>query len=82
MISLDDLTLDLLEAALDHAYTDEQAAAIRDGGDPPAGEMNLTNLLGFLSGYDPESEEPQSLSETDVIRALIREVRRLRKETS
>lgn len=80
MIPVDDITLNILESACQHAYTDEQAVAIAAGEDPPPGEMNLTNVLDFLGGYDGDVLEPKSFSECDVILALIGEVRRLRKD--
>lgn len=82
MIPFDDITLNILESACQHAYTDEQAAAIAAGEDPPSGELNLTNVLDFLGGYDGGVGEPKSFSECDVILALIGEVRRLRLEVS
>jgi hypothetical protein len=82
LIPVDDITLDILESACQHAYTDQQAAAIAAGEDPPPGEMNLSNVLDFLGGYDGDVLEPSSFSECDVILALIGEVRRLRLEVS
>lgn len=85
---VDDLTLSALEHALDAAYeVDDEGTHTVVGA-----EFNLTQLLDFLSGYDPAdtaslhgnvSEHTQPLyTRDDVIRALIAEVRRLRNPVS
>lgn len=89
----DDVTLSLLEHALDASYAvDEDGQHVRVGAD-----MTVNELLDFLSGYDPtlleqavnEYDQPipdwfdypnPVYSIHDVLRALIAEVRRLRRK--
>jgi len=79
-IPLDDTSLTLLEEALD--------AALDGDGAVVGAEFTLSRLLDFWSGYDPaklvqcgenvyEYPEP-TLHYTDLIRALVAEIRRLR----
>lgn len=82
---VDDFTLDQIEHALGGAYS-----VTEDGTHTLVGaDFSLTQLLDFLSGFDPARLEPTDDPDTfvydgavyhedDVIRALIAEVRRLR----
>lgn len=86
---VDDLTLAAIEHSLDHRLTFVDGELVGVGAD-----MSLTDLLDFLSGYDPTKVEvpadpgdgPQITeyiggplyTHESVIRALITEVRRLR----
>ncbi len=86
VVPVDDGALALLETALEYHFTSE----LDENGDPiPSGEFSLYQLLEFWSGYDPAlsvEEVPgvyvyrggPVLHSTDVIRALIQEIRRLR----
>jgi hypothetical protein len=83
---VDDFTLRQVEHALDATYTVElDGTHVQVGAD-----FSLSQLLDFLSGYDPVRLEPTDdpnvfvysgavYHPNDVIRALIAEVRRLRK---
>lgn len=83
-VPVDDEALYLLEEALDYRFVGED-----ENGDPVgSGEFSLYQLLEFWSGYDPAMLESVGsdvseyhgpiLGTSDVIRALITEVRRLR----
>lgn len=84
-VPVDDTALNLLETALEYRFSGHD-----ENGDPvPSGEFSLYQLLDFWSGYDPAKEEEISpgttvyrgdtlLDTSDIIRALIAEVRRLR----
>lgn len=85
-VPLDDDSLRLLEEAIDCHVVDVDI----DGTHIYSGEFTLHRLLEFWSGYDRTLVEDDGvsdvsiyrggplLSETDVIRALIAEVRTLR----
>lgn len=78
-VPLDDTSLTLLREALD-ACVDEDGTVV-------GGEFTLSKLLHFWSGYDPTKEtyeddtavyDHPTLHYTDVIRALIDELRATR----
>jgi hypothetical protein len=82
---VDDITLDLLEHALDARLTFTEDGTLTHVG----ADMTVPQLLDFLSGYDPSLSEPTEhpdikvyphpiYHEHDVLRALVAEVRRLR----
>lgn len=90
---VDDVTLDLVEHALGASYTMVDGETMSVTG----ADMNLSQLLDFMAGYDPtkqvitqtyEDGSPMIVEyqgdplyeRDDVIRSLIDEVRRLRKE--
>lgn len=80
---VDDLTLDCLEHALNTSRGLDGLVG---------GEYTLSQFLDFMSGYNPSNRTVMSgdvyelhdvlLSEQDVIRALLAEVRRLRRSTA
>lgn len=86
-VPVDDEALNLLESALDYYFSGED-----ENGDPVGvGEFSLYQLLDFWSGFDPsllaaDDDNPRHevyrggplLTSTDVMRALIAEIRRLR----
>lgn len=87
-VPLDDAALDSIEHALNAVYTvDDQGEHQIHGA-----EYNLSQLLDFWSGFDHADgvldsyigdvpvyvHEKPTLTEKDVIRALVAEVRRLR----
>jgi hypothetical protein len=84
---VDDVMLDAVEHALGGAYTVDPDGTHRLVG----AAYSLSHLLDFLAGYEPEATVPLSdgpiveyvggvlYRPDDIIRALIAEVRRLRK---
>lgn len=89
-VPVDDNALNLLETALSYHFGVEKD----ENGDPiGVGEFSLYQLLDFWSGFDPrllQKDEESSgeiyrggplLTTSDVIRALIAEIRRLRNDS-
>lgn len=84
-IPLDDNALNLIDSALDFRWVKVE----EDGTHIGSGEFQLAQLLEFWSGYDRAKLQPTEdpivfvypdpvISEHDLIRALVAEVRKLR----